>query len=189
MASKRDVRCRTCGRVWSSGAKAEDLKCNKECKSVDIEDNFVDPEKSNERTALELAQIEKYGEALYDRCRKVIGLTDVQISAHPDAESLKQYANGIHPKSNPDARVKEGVRPEPPKFAENMPDKFELESVLEAKFIKSNRDHFDRSNLQGLLRRINRKYGNHDPVRIVTDQSCKVVKRELITKFTIIYKE
>ena len=127
-------------------------------------------------------------DALYDRCRNKIGLTDVQIAAHPDAESLLQYANGVHPASNVDARIKEGVRSEPMKFEENMPDSFTLESVLEAKFVKTNREHFDRGNLQAFLRRINRRYGPFEPVRIVTDKSFKVVKRELITKYVIYYK-
>ena len=132
--------------------------------------------------------ITKFGKKLYERCRKKIGMTDVQIAAHPDAESLLQYANGIHPGSNADARVKEGERPEPMKFEENMPDSFTLESVLEAKFIKTNREHFDRGNLQAFLRRINRRYGPFKPVRIVTDKSFVVVKRELVTKFTIYFK-
>jgi len=98
-----------------------------------------------------------------------------------------QYANGIHPKSNVDARIKEGVPPEPMKFEDNMPDSFTLESVLEAKFVKTNRDNYDRGNLQAFLRRINRRYGPAEPVRIVTDRSFKVAKRELVTKFTIYY--
>ena len=125
--------------------------------------------------------------ALYNRCRKEIGMSDEMIASHPNAESLLQYANGIHPKSNPDARIKEGLRPEPMKFEDNMPDSFTLESILEAKFVKTNRDHFDRANLQAFLRRINRRYGPHQPVRIVTDRSFKVAKRELVTKFTIYY--
>ena len=130
----------------------------------------------------------KYGKDLYKRCSKAIGMTDVQIGAHPDAESLLRYANGIHPKSNADARIKEGVRPDPMKFENDMPDSFTLESVLEARFIKTNRDHFDRGNLQSFLRGINRKYGPFEPVRIVQDRSFKVVKRELVTKYTIYYK-
>ena len=145
--------------------------------------DFGDPEKTGS-----VLPEDKYGKDLYNRCRKKIGMTDVQISAHPDAESLLQYANGIHPGSNVDARVKEGVRPEPMKFEENMPDSFTLESAIEAKFIKTNREHFDRSNLQAFLRRINRRYGPFKPVRIVQDMSFKVVHRELVTKFTIYYK-
>jgi len=141
-----------------------------------------------EQSVQEAELILKFGEALYNRCRKQIGLTDVQIAAHPDAESLLQYANGIHPKSNVDARIKEGVPPEPMKFEDNMPDSFTLESVLEAKFVKTNRDNYDRGNLQAFLRRINRRYGPAEPVRIVQDRSFKVKNRELITKYTIYYK-
>lgn len=132
---------------------------------------------------------DKYGKDLYERCSKKIGMTYEQIAAHPDAESLLQYANGIHPASNVDARIKEGVPPEQKKFEENMPDSFTLESVLEAKFVKTNRDHFDRGNLQTFLRRINRRYGPFEPVRIVTDTSFIVKKRELVTKYVIYYKE
>ncbi len=128
-------------------------------------------------------------EALYKRCREVIGMSDAMICSYGDADTLLQNANGMHPKSNVDARVKEGVRPEPMKFEDNMPDKFTLESILEAKFIKTNRDYFDRGNLQAFLRRINRRYGPFEPVRIVQDRSFKVVKRELVTRYTIYYKE
>jgi len=132
--------------------------------------------------------IAKFGKDLYDRCRKVIGMSDAMIASYTDADALKQAANGMHPKSNVDARVKQGARPEPMKFEENMPDSFTLESILEAKFIKTNRDYYDRGNLQAFLRRINRRYGPFKPVRIVQDRSFKVVKRELVTKYTIYYK-
>ena len=148
---------------------------------------FVVSEKID-KARREAELIREFGEELYNRCRKEIGLTNVQIAAHPDAESLLQYANGIHPKSNVDARIKEGVPPEPMKFEDNMPDSFTLESVLEAKFVKSNRDNYDRGNLQAFLRRINRRYGPFEPVRIVQDRSFKVMKRELITKYVIYYK-
>lgn len=125
---------------------------------------------------------------LYKRASKKIGLTDVQIARHPDVESLKQYLNSIHPQSNSDARISEGKPPEIRNFDDNMPDSFTLESVIEAKFVKTNRDHYDRGNLQAFLCRVNRKYGIHEPVRIVQDRSFKVVKRELVTKFVIYYK-
>ncbi len=126
---------------------------------------------------------------LYDRCSKVIGMSDAMIARYPDVEALKQGANGMHPKSNVDARVKQGQRPEPAKFAENMQDSFTLESVLEAKCFKTNRDHFDRGDLQAFLRRINRRYGPQNPVRIVQDRTFKVVDRGLVTRYTIYYKE
>lgn len=125
---------------------------------------------------------------LYLRCSREIGLSDAQIASYPDAESLKRWANGNHPKSNPDARIKQGKVPEPPKFEQMMKDVFTLESVLEAKFIKSNREHFDRNSLNTFLCNIRRRYGPQEPVRIVTDQNNKVVKRELVTTFTIYYK-
>ena len=85
-------------------------------------------------------------------------------------------------------RVKEGVRSEPMKFEDNMLDVFTLESVLEAKFVKTNRGHFDRGNLQSFLRRVNRRYGPFEPVRIIEDKSFKVEKRELVTKYVIYYR-
>ncbi len=127
--------------------------------------------------------------ALYDRCRKEIGMSDAQIASYSSTEALLQAANGMHPKSNVDARVSEGKPPKNVVFEENMPDSFTLESVLEAKFVKTNRDHYDRGNLQAFLRRVNRRYGPQEPVRIVQDRSFKVVKRELVTKFTIYFKE
>lgn len=145
------------------------------------DENFIQIKRADDSTVL-------IPKDLYNRCRKEIGMTDVQISVYPDAESLLQYANSIHPKSNTDARIKEGVRPEPMKFEDNMPDSFTLESVLEAKFIKTNRDHFDRGNLQSFLSRINRRYGPFEPVRIVQDRSFKVVKRELVTTYVIYYR-
>lgn len=126
--------------------------------------------------------------ALYKRASKKIGLTDVQISSYPDAESLKQALDGMHPQSNPDARISQGKPPKIRNFEDNMPDSFELESVIEAKFIKANRDNYDRGNLESFLCRVNRKYGVQKPVRIVQDRSFKVVKRELVTSYVIYYK-
>ena len=125
---------------------------------------------------------------LYDRAKKKVGLSDERISSFTDAESLKQFLDGIHPNSNPDARVTQGKPPEPAKFEENMPDSFTLESILEAKFISTNRDHFDNKNLQDFLLRINRRYGTQHPVRILMDRSFVVKNRELLTKYTIFYK-
>lgn len=136
-----------------------------------------------------MAKLLNIPSALYTRCRKEIGMSDAQIASYSSADALLQAANGMHPKSNIDARVSEGKPPEPVKFEENMPDTYVLESVLEAKFIKTNRDHFDRGNLQACLRRINRRYGPQEPVRIVQDRSFVVVKRELVTKYTIYFKE
>ncbi len=126
--------------------------------------------------------------ALYNRCRYSVGMSDAMIASYDSAEALKQAADGMHGKSNPDARVKEGKLPEQKKFEDNMPDSFTLESILEAKFMKTNRDHYDRGVLQAYLRRINRKYGPKSPVRIVQDRSFVVVKRELVTKYTIYFK-
>ena len=125
---------------------------------------------------------------LYDRARKKIGLRDDQIASYANAEALKQYCDGIHPQSNPDARIKEGAPVVHPKFADNMPDSFTLDSVQEANFVTSNREQFDQANLQSFLRNINRKYGTQKPVRIVQDTSFVVVKRELVTTFKIYFK-
>ena len=94
----------------------------------------------------------------------------------------------MHSKSDPDARIKEGKPPVHPKFEENMPDSFTLESVIEAKFVQKNRSQFDESNLQAFLRNINRRYGAQKPVRIVKDISFVAKKYELVTKFTIFFK-
>lgn len=40
---KRTVKCNGCDNVWESAAMAKNLKCKK-CQSVDIQDNYVDPE-------------------------------------------------------------------------------------------------------------------------------------------------
>lgn len=116
-------------------------------------------------------------------------MSDAQIASYSSAEALRQAANGMHPRSNVDARVKEGETPEPVKFDENLPDSYVLESILEAKFIKTNRDHFDRGNLQACLRRINRRYGPQIPVRIVQNMSMVSVNRELKTTYTIYFRE
>jgi len=125
---------------------------------------------------------------LYDRARKKIGMSDAMIASYPSAEALKQACDGMHPKSNPDARIKEGKRSEPVKFDENRPDKFTLESVMETKFAMQNRLHFDEGNLQALLRNINRQYGEQKPVRIIKDMNLVPKKRELVTKFEIYFK-
>ncbi len=126
---------------------------------------------------------------LYDRCRKKIGMSDVMIASYPDAEALKRSADGMHSKSDPDARVKEGVRPKQVKFPEMLKDVFTFESVLEAKFIKTNREHYDRGNLQQFLLLINRRYGTQKPIRIVEDKSLVPKKRELVTHYTIYFEK
>jgi hypothetical protein len=141
------------------------------------------------RGSLEIDLIREFGEDLYNRAKKTVGMSNAQIASYADADALLQALNGMHPKSNPDARVKEGKRPEIKVFEENMPDSFTLESVLEAKFIKTNRDHYDRGNLQSFLCRIRRRYGEVEPVRIIQDRNFKVVKRELTTTYTIYFKE
>ena len=119
------------------------------------------------------------------------------IAVYPDAESLKKACDGISPRTNPDARVKEGKIPPPVKYTDKMPDKFEFESAMEEKFLSASRAQFDENNLQLELRKINRKYGAQKPVRITKDMNCNAVKgknkdkqmaRMLITKFTIFMK-
>ena len=135
---------------------------------------------------------------MYDRARKKIGLSDDTISHYTKAADLKQYLDAISPKTNPDARVKAAVIPDPSKAPakEKVPAKVEFESKLEVKFAGQNRAQFDENNLQAKLREINRKYGAQAPKRIVLDKNCKVVKGKnelkvdaqlLITKITIYY--
>ena len=135
-------------------------------------------------------------DALYDRARK-IGMSAEMIATYPDEDALKKACDGISPQTNPDARPKEGVIP-PPKVYDKMPDKFEFDSKLEAKFITQNRASFDENNLKAKLRRINRRYGAQKPVKIVKTVTFKPVKgidektrlscRFLVTHFEIFMK-
>ena len=135
-------------------------------------------------------------ETVYNRARKVVGLTDDQIANYPDEGSLVKALNAMHPKSNPDAKVKAVKTPEQPRVEDKMPDKIVFESKMEARAM-ANRIHFDEQNLQLELRKINRQFDTHDPVRIVMDKSFKPVngkdkkgrsEKQLITKFTVYYK-
>ena len=124
---------------------------------------------------------------LYDRARKKIGMSDEMIAGFPDAESLKRYCDGIHSKSNPDARMKEGEPLKQKQFENNMPKVFTLESVMNADWVQRNREQFDRENLQEFLRSINRKYGTQRAARIIKDENFVAKKYELVTKFTIYF--
>ncbi len=193
MATKRDVRCRTCGRVWSSGAKAKNLRCNKDCKSVDIEDNHV--VEGNVRVEFGDRGI-SVPEALFERAKKKLGLDNSRIVAFPNAAALKKFCDKAHPASNPDALPERGDTP-PPKAVLQVPDKIEFDSKLEAQFVTMNRASFDNNTLQAEMRKVNRKYGVQKPVRITTDQAMKPVdgKNErgisvkyLITHYVVYYK-
>ena len=151
--------------------------------------------KAKRKTSEQVAKL-KFGKVLVDRCKKV-GLPFEQVNAFTDVEALKQYLDGLSPQTNPDAKVKEGKTPEPPVQSDDLPDKIEFESKMEAGFTHSNREYFDRGTLQAKLRLMNRKYGAAKPVRIVTDAACEPVRdknekgqtaRMFITKFTVYYK-
>jgi len=134
---------------------------------------------------------------LYERARK-IGMSDAMIATYTDEVALKKACDGISPRSNPDAEPKQVNIPEPVVIKEEMPDKFEFESRLEYKSMMRNRDQFDRNNLQLELRKINRKWGEQKPVKIVKTTTFKPVKginedkiasKFLITRFEIFLKE
>lgn len=196
VATKRDVKCRTCGRVWSSGAKAKNLKCNKECKSVDIEDNHIVD--GNVCVVFGDRSISVRRD-LYERATKKVGLDDSRIVGFPNAAALKKFCDKTHPASNPDARPQTG--PDPDRVggvAGPPPDKIEFDSKLEAQFVTVNRASFDYNTLQAELRKVNRKYGAQKPVRITTDQAQKPVDdvdkqgvsgKYLITHYVVYYKE
>jgi hypothetical protein len=57
-----------------------------------------------------------------------------------------------------------------------MPDKFEFESRMEYKPMMGNRPQFDEQNLQAELRRIRRRYGNVEPVKVVKTATFTPVK-------------
>ena len=133
---------------------------------------------------------------LYKRARGC-GLGDGQIESYASAEELKSKCDRLSPRTNPDARPKKGVVKPGTHVKPDMPDKFEFDSKMEAGAY-TNRDQFDRTNLQAELRRINRTYGTHDPVRVLTDQSNKPVDgkdtlgrnaKVLVTHYTIFMKE
>lgn len=144
----------------------------------------------------ELAPPVEFPAKLVKRAKK-IGMSPEMIAVYPDAESLKRACDGISPRTNPDARVKEGKISPPVKYTDKMPDKFEFESAMEEKFISASRAQFDENNLQLELRKINRKHGPQKPVRITKDMNCNAVKgknkdkqmaKMLITKFVIFMK-
>ncbi len=135
---------------------------------------------------------------LYERATKKVGLDDSQIVAFPNAAAIKKFCDKAHPASNPDALPKATKIPEPaPKAVLQVPDKIEFDSKLEAQFVTMNRASFDNNTLQAEMRKVNRKYGTQEPVRIMTDQSCKVVDgkdergisvKYLITHYVVYYK-
>jgi len=114
--------------------------------------------------------------SLFERARKKVGMTNEVIATYPDAKSLKEVCDKIHPKSNPDAYPKRGSAPKPVIYTEKVPDKIEIDSNMEAKFISRNRAQFDEQNLQAELRRINRKYGSQNPVKIVKTTTFNQVR-------------
>lgn len=135
---------------------------------------------------------------LYARAKNKAGMSDEMMAAYPHAESLKAACDAIHPQSNPDAFPKRGSAPLPVKYEDNMPDKFEIDSMMEAKFISQNRVQFDENNLKAELRRINRKYGAHKPVKIVKTTTFnqvngknadRVACKVLVTHYEIFFKE
>lgn len=134
---------------------------------------------------------------LYERARHKVHLSDSQIAIYPDVESLKAFCDRVHPASNPDALPKQGVRPKPVVYEKGMPDKIEFESKFERKPFATNRSQFDEQTLQTELRKINRKYDIHDPVRVTFDRSYDPVKgmtkdnrsvKFLITKIVVYFK-
>lgn len=134
---------------------------------------------------------------LYYRARHKAGMSDEMMASYPDAESLKAACDAIHPQSNLDAFPKRGSAPKPVKYKDKMPNKFEIDSKIEAKFISRNRVQFDEANLQAELRRINRKYGAHKPVKIVKTtkfnqvngkNADRVACKVLVTKYEIYFK-
>lgn len=136
-------------------------------------------------------------QTLYVRAKEKVGMTNEMMATYPDIESLKKACDRIHPKSNPDAYPKQGEAPKSVKYEDNMPDKFEVDSMMEAKFISQNRAQFDEANLQDELRRINRKYGAHNPVKIVKTTTFNQIRgmnkdriacKVLVTKFEIYFK-
>ncbi len=135
--------------------------------------------------------------SLYKRARK-IGMTDNQIKAQSDAAAVKAFCDQLHPASNPGAKPKPGVVPPPVEYDDNIPDKIDFVSTFEVTFSSSARIQTDESNLQNELMRINRKYGTHDPIRILMDRDMHIVDgknkaeqnaKVLITKYVIIYTE
>lgn len=136
-------------------------------------------------------------QTLYKRAKEKAGMSDEMMATYPDIKSLKSACDRIHPASNPDAYPQEGEAPKPVEYEDNMPDKFDFDSAMEAKFVSQNRAQFDETNLQAELRRLNRKYGAHEPVKIVATKTFKQVKgmnkdrvacKVLITHFEIYMK-
>jgi hypothetical protein len=157
------------------------------------------PEKATVKQLKELIKTvapEPVDTQLIERAKK-IGLSDNQIESYPDVESLKKALDGMSPKTNPDARVKPGTPPTPKVHTEKIPDKVEIDSKFEAKFTSQSRSQFDENSLQAELRRINRKYGAHAPVKIIKTVTFKPVSglnenkitvNFLITHFVIFFK-
>ena len=116
---------------------------------------------------IKIAELQEQNPDLYNRAIYKVGMTNAMIATYPDAKSLKEVCDIIHPQSNPDAYPKRGSVPKPVIHTEKVPDKIEIDSNMEAKFISRNRAQFDEQNLQAELRRINRKYGSQNPVKIV----------------------
>ena len=125
--------------------------------------------------------------ALIKRAKK-IGLTKEQIATFTDSAALKAYLDGISPQTNPDAKRKPGTPPKPIIHPDPMPEKFEFESRMEAKFISQSRTQFDENALQAKLREINRKYGPGKPVKVVKTVFNKPKSGMLTTKFEIFMK-
>ncbi len=132
-------------------------------------------------------------QALYDRAKKVVGMTDNMMVSFGTVAGLKNACARIHSKSNPYAQPKLEVVPPAPVYEDKRPNLFEYNSKLESKFISQNRAQFDEANLQQELRRINRKYGPQKPVKIVSTMTFKpengVNEHRLSAKFLVTHYE
>ena len=130
---------------------------------------------------------------LVNRARK-IGLSTEMIETYPNAIALKAKCDSISPKTNPAARPKTVSSPGPAMHPEQVPDKYEFTSYLEAQFFGISREQHDNQELQAALRLVNRKYGASEPVKTRKTETCKPVSVEgkdgkyLVTEYVIFYK-
>ncbi len=123
--------------------------------------------KSKGAVVRELTELEK-------RAKK-IGVRKEQLDSFPDDAARKAFLDKISPKTNPDARPKSSDSVKTTTVFPDMPDKFKFVSKMEAQFVSQNRAQFDENELQAELRRIRRRYGSCDPVKIIMTKVFKPV--------------
>jgi len=109
---------------------------------------------------------------LFERAKK-IGLTQEQMDSYGTPENLKAFLDSISPRTNPDARIKQGEVKEPVK---REPEKMPSEIALDREELAR-----ETNSIQGLVRKLNIKFNTPKITKVVKvveydPKSKKIVK-------------